>query len=978
VKVDSGSDLVLIDLLGRAADASLRGYVYQVFYTLKNWLLLEADQVLVCEGIEDLDLADGRTKANEHLQIKHLAASVSARSKPVYESIVHFADGFVALRKQGLTAHAFKFVTTAAVARERLGVSEEDILALWDRLRQGGGTGEQDDRVAELAAELQGRFTRTTLQRRSVKASIQRSWATASRYLSDEGLWPEFVRSVQWQMDAPPLESLGSEIRAMVAADSRTKELEVATLTDRLVVEVLRRCIASTPAERILRPSDLDRIVRTTNAQLEEWAKNTEYNWALRFFRLNELLTTGQDRAPDTAAPALLLNPSYQLVPYFDFHGQLAEVSKLCLAGSSHALVIHGEAGVGKTRFAIEVCAQLRTHGWAAGLFANGSQLDQLEFAVRTATSNFCVVLDEADSNLPVAERLLDLVGTHGAGERKAVMLLLARYDAFADELRPRTSEGIALRHALRSVQLPLLPQSDSVRQGFLATATAAFGPELRRRHVASTSVVEPPRTRNPLVFAASVLAASAGRHLATEADILDALIDREETGWLAAVSSDMGLVQPGVRRALRRAIVGVSLIAPLRIDMARGLMEKLAGPSVTPAQVAVLADMLIERYTPVVVRRSGHVLALQPDLIAEHAGGRAVREDAEFVGSILSSFVTEPDAVRHVVGKLLAASVRSPATQLAVQAALENWAANELEPAHAVGLVRNWPEFSTVLSAFLAEISRKGAAHLGPNPERTIPNARILQSAAFRLRNGGADVAEHVPIASLAAEIARTVPPEQVFEKGEFALVLNGLADSLLRALDYAGALQAAEDALRSCPHDGNERERGQRAAAFTNIAVARLGSARTKRYADAAELHAECEAIDAAFRASMTAYDELANDADLDPRRGQFWWSQGFRTLQGWALFHHETGGVPRGLLRLIVRRIRVAMHRLELGDRNEHAIDVAAGHVLHFVMVAVQLGWPRQSAVDVLKRVLRGLAERFPLPPNYAAMVEKVLRR
>ncbi len=75
----------------RSAHASIRGYLYQVCLGVKRWLELEPDQVLLCEGDEDLDrllLDDSGESICE--QVKALSGTVNIRDRTVLETLRNF------------------------------------------------------------------------------------------------------------------------------------------------------------------------------------------------------------------------------------------------------------------------------------------------------------------------------------------------------------------------------------------------------------------------------------------------------------------------------------------------------------------------------------------------------------------------------------------------------------------------------------------------------------------------------------------------------------------------------------------------------------------------------------------------------------------------------------------------------------------------------------------------------------------------
>lgn len=102
----------------RQAVSTIRGYIYQVWWSVDAWLQLQSvDEVIYLEGAEDLDKvgADEATAG----QIKHEAASISLNNKRAHEAL----ENFWALSEREPNRHVdFHYMTTASAATERDGV----------------------------------------------------------------------------------------------------------------------------------------------------------------------------------------------------------------------------------------------------------------------------------------------------------------------------------------------------------------------------------------------------------------------------------------------------------------------------------------------------------------------------------------------------------------------------------------------------------------------------------------------------------------------------------------------------------------------------------------------------------------------------------------------------------------------------------------------------------------------------------------
>jgi len=78
----------------RQAIPALRGYIYQIWHTVLDWITLEKDEVLYIEGAEDIDRIGGgkinETEIAEAKQIKSKSKNITLKSKDVVDSIVNY------------------------------------------------------------------------------------------------------------------------------------------------------------------------------------------------------------------------------------------------------------------------------------------------------------------------------------------------------------------------------------------------------------------------------------------------------------------------------------------------------------------------------------------------------------------------------------------------------------------------------------------------------------------------------------------------------------------------------------------------------------------------------------------------------------------------------------------------------------------------------------------------------------------------
>ena len=98
----------------RQAVAALRGYEYQIWHTVHDWLELKDDALLFVEGAEDFDVVSA-TSATAN-QIKDTKANITLRTPAIIEAISHFWQ----LQKAHTGMRVlFRFVTRSEIGVER-------------------------------------------------------------------------------------------------------------------------------------------------------------------------------------------------------------------------------------------------------------------------------------------------------------------------------------------------------------------------------------------------------------------------------------------------------------------------------------------------------------------------------------------------------------------------------------------------------------------------------------------------------------------------------------------------------------------------------------------------------------------------------------------------------------------------------------------------------------------------------------------
>lgn len=195
----------------RAAHATIRGFLYQTCLGVLRWLELGPEEILVCEGDEDLDrlIRDGGGISE---QVKAYSGSLGIGDRAVADSLRNFLLAYVALRRQG-TARRFHFVTTAELRGPRRGDRGLDVLRAWQDGERGAGL------IAAVRALLANHDSpaaaRGAAKKRKARTEVEEclAWLDA-----EPGGWTGFLDAVEWSFDAPNLPVIRQEISNRLAS----------------------------------------------------------------------------------------------------------------------------------------------------------------------------------------------------------------------------------------------------------------------------------------------------------------------------------------------------------------------------------------------------------------------------------------------------------------------------------------------------------------------------------------------------------------------------------------------------------------------------------------------------------------------------------------------------------------------------------------------------------------------------------------
>jgi hypothetical protein len=378
----------------RQAVSSIRGILYQIWWSIDAWLRLTSpDEIIFLEGAEDLDQIS--LKGAIAGQIKHEADSLSLNNQRSHVAL----ENFWALSLREMTRRVdFHYITTASAALERD--------AQFD-----GITGLEAWRIAQTNAEMAARIGAYLIPKLALNSALRAFLTTATSAQVQERL----IRRVSWFLDQSGLDSVKQSVddRLMVRLNQKNiPHSYVDTVRDRLHAFACDVLVRPESANRRLSLADLLREVDAAAiGHISVPAlQHQQFQRALHagVFDPQTALLRAM-RLPLPQAPAPLLNREF-----------LVEHVRLRMA-ERKAVMLTGTIYKGKTTIAQLVANALCPEAWWFPVASrSGIDTDNLLRAIATN------IADESTPSLVVVDNI-DLSPSAHAVYGQALALLVSR-----------------------------------------------------------------------------------------------------------------------------------------------------------------------------------------------------------------------------------------------------------------------------------------------------------------------------------------------------------------------------------------------------------------------------------------------------------------------------------------------------------------------------------------------------------------------
>src|SRR5215213_3133519 len=229
-----------VTMRDRDAWATIRGYVYQVDWTIQSWFDLQAPKVLELERGEDIDVVLGALdlsgeEQNRRLeQIKYLDRNITLRTPQVLEALSSFHEHLVHNPDMDLS---LAFVTNSEPAVERPSPMPHGKpgIVVWSELRSG------DIQVKDRVAALRGirAVLSTAVKPENLRRETWVPFKTFTASSSDDELM-EFIRCIEWKTRSTSANDISVRIQQQLVTRFAIAAENAQDLYHRLFVYIIR------------------------------------------------------------------------------------------------------------------------------------------------------------------------------------------------------------------------------------------------------------------------------------------------------------------------------------------------------------------------------------------------------------------------------------------------------------------------------------------------------------------------------------------------------------------------------------------------------------------------------------------------------------------------------------------------------------------------------------------------------------------
>ncbi len=400
----------------------------------------------------------------------------------------------------------------------------------------------------------------------------------------------------------------GSRIQAARKRQSLTQEKCAQKLSNEVGHEISTRKLQEIEATGRVSRETLETLAALLDVTVESLFSEAQLPWSIPALEWH----------PDTTSPAWLLRAEFGIVPFHHRENEMNAFREWCSSPAPlRVRLITGSGGMGKTRFAMELCKIMQSeYQWRAGFLRYDSFSEDLNQWKEVFEEHpLLLVLDYAESRVEIIDWLLG--AAQGGRLRRLRVILLARTrvgDWWGELCRSRNAGAMVGSRGLDIHELQPVALDRELRMESYKLAFDAFAKRLNLK-----TAMELPRNIQSQAFERVLLL-----HIRAfsnlyeqmsddENGILDYLLHREKRFWSERLES-LGM-ETSLLAAMEEGMAVVSATGGMKTEqaglLALDMLPSLEGRS---RDTRIAINRLLHECYP----GSNWIEPIQPDLVAE------------------------------------------------------------------------------------------------------------------------------------------------------------------------------------------------------------------------------------------------------------------------------------------------------------------------------------------------------------------------
>jgi hypothetical protein len=273
------------------ANASIRGYNYQILKTIETWVsnaLNQIDDEIYCEYEDDIFQKGRLNQAVKFRQIKLYSSNFSFQSKEIEKCIIHF---FMLYLKPEYAESdmEFAFETNTNIANKHQN-NEAELLRKWYE-SQGALTPEL---LQACVGKVKSIISAHIQKEESNGHAVEDAISLFNRL--NENNWIDFVKQIKWSfLNTDPDMALAStmeSINCLIEQLPHATRSNLAEICGQLHMEVLSKSSKGEPQDRKLTNDKLKRIILHAGSEKDKWYADVYDKWKkigkVEHFRVGE------------------------------------------------------------------------------------------------------------------------------------------------------------------------------------------------------------------------------------------------------------------------------------------------------------------------------------------------------------------------------------------------------------------------------------------------------------------------------------------------------------------------------------------------------------------------------------------------------------------------------------------------------------------------------------------------------------------